>query len=1434
VFLKSLSLKGFKSFADAAMLEFEPGITVVVGPNGSGKSNVVDAVAWVLGAQGPRTVRSSKMEDVIFVGTASRPALGRAEVTLTIDNSAGKLATDLAEITITRTLFRSGDSEYAINGTSCRLLDVQELLSDTGVGRQQHVIISQGQLDAILNARPEDRRGVIEEAAGVLKFRRRRERSERRLASTDENLERLFDLVREVKRQIRPLERQAAAARSHTEMVDELRAVRMHEAGLELAALDRRRTDGTRTRGELREAEEQLQVSLSDVDAATSRTTDELSAQREADLASSLGRVEGLVERGRGITGVLRERQRSLAQALDAAADADVVSTLEAEGARLGHELEAAEAESETLALEQDELAAVDDALAVELQTHLDQRGDGSALREAEEEVTVARGQLGSTERGLDRDRRTLEQITSRLAGFERRAATLGREEEELTERLTETEQARQRLQVIVAETERAHTAAAQRLETAEESLRQAEQEHHRSAARADALAKALDEARGAAGAELLSGVSGVVGTLLDLVEVDSGWEDAFEAAAGASLAAVVVSGSDAARAALSRLRQGEATGAVLALNTAVGGSSPTSGVPGSAGSAAGAPAVRVPAAGASGATVPGAAVPGAAAGAATVPGEPVRAHVRGRRGRDVTGLDRLLDTLLANAVCPLGGWTGAIDLALDRPDLVVVTREGDRFSASGWRVRAGGGVVTAAVVDGARERAERAEGEAGRASEERRLARVAVEETRAAAAEAVRSDDRNEGAHLSARNALGRVTNERSGMTAEIEETSRQYTELDERIERDAARVADLQAEIPILDAARVAAADQAEAARAERVRIDERIAAAAAARKAFEVRAAGLVERRRVLSERLMEVERRLTGHADERQQAAERRRRLEADAVAVERLLGVVGGAQLQLDRALGELRDRHRLQIEAVRAGGERLEALRRERSAAEHELAAHRSRLQKIELELAEASIRRDAVVESLHRELNCDPDEALASPEPELPEGVDPATRVVQLEGELAKLGPVNPLALEELSALGERHQFLEAQVEDVRKARRELQQIIRTLDEEIMVVFDSAFSDVREHFSDLVDTLFPGGTGRLSLTDPENLLETGVEVEVRPAGRNVRKLSLLSGGERSLVALAFLFAVFKSRPSPFYLMDEVEAALDDVNLHRFLGLVHEFREDAQLIIVSHQKRTMEAGDALYGVTMAPGGSSKVVSQKVPRRADDPGSLSLPEDDSTPAAPNIAAPSNGAAALEGASTPRPKDIATSGTDEDTDSSPFDDATVSTASNEDTAAIASNEETASPESEFYPSRELGITPSPEQAATAAEQVATAPEQASPESAAAPSPSEEPLSSLEHDTPPGHDGRVDSPEQVAKADSPGQDGRSDEGPNPEGPNNEDPRHEGPSHETPNNEGPSHEGPSHEGPSHEGPSHEGPSHEGPSHEDSGVPRVLRANDQ
>ncbi|MHB1710760.1 MAG: AAA family ATPase [Acidimicrobiales bacterium] len=1196
MFLKSLSLKGFKSFADPALLEFEPGITVVVGPNGSGKSNVVDAVAWVLGAQGPRTVRSSKMEDVIFVGTATRPALGRAEVALTIDNSSGKLASDLAEITITRTLFRSGDSEYAINGVPCRLLDVQELLSDTGVGRQQHVIISQGQLDSILNARPEDRRAVIEEAAGVLKFRRRRERSERRLASTEENLERLFDLVREVKRQIRPLERQAAAARAHTELTAELRAVRLYVAGTELRVLDDRRRDGVRIQGKLQVAEDALRSSVAELDTAATRTTDELSAQREADSASLLGRVEGLVERARGYTGVLRERRRSLNQALDAAADADVVSTLEAEGARLAGELEKAERAAEELSLERAGIVAAEAALSTELEAHVADSGDEAGLQAAADAVTVARSQVGSLERGLERDRRELERIMGRLAAARRRYATLESEDHELADRLAETEEARRLLQSVVAETESDHATATQRLELAEATLRQAEQEQHRSAARADALARALDEARGAAGAELLEGVEGVVGTLVDLVEVDEGWSEAFEAAAGASLAAQLVSGSGPARAALARLRQGEATGAVLALTGAATGT-----VGGEVAGGMG---------GMGGGEVAGGALDGGLEAA-----EAVRRHVRPRSGHQgIAGLAAVLDTLLAGSVSPGGGWSDAIDLALARPDLVVVTRDGDRFSSTGWRVRAGRGVATAALVEEAQARADHARQEAVQAAEDRRRAQAIVEATRVAAADAVRSDDRNEGARQTVRSARNRIADDLAALSSEIEEIDHVRAEVEERVVKDSARLAMVGAELPQLESEHSRAERDLSSAREERRRIEEEISAAALRRSEWEVCSAEVAERHRVMAQRLAEVERRLVGHSEERQEAADRRRRLDADAVAVGRLLVLVGSAQITLDLALRQLRERHRRQREAVRSGGARLEALRGQRSAAEHELAAVRSRLQKTELDLAEAAVRREAVVEGLRRELGCEADEALEAPRPELASGTDPGSRVTQLESELTRLGPVNPLALEELSALGERNLFLETQVEDVRSARRELHHVIRTLDDEIMRVFASAFADVNEHFSNLVTSLFPGGTGRLSLTDTENLLDTGVEVEVRPAGRNVRRLSLLSGGERSLVALAFLFAVFRSRPSPFYMMDEVEAALDDVNLHRFLGLVQEFREEAQLIIVSHQKRTMEAGDALYGVTMAPGGSSKVVSQKVPRRRDDTGVASLDSD----------------------------------------------------------------------------------------------------------------------------------------------------------------------------------------------------------------------------
>jgi chromosome segregation protein len=1161
MFLKSLSMKGFKSFADPTVLEFEPGITVVVGPNGSGKSNVVDAVTWVLGAQGPRSLRSQKMEDVIFAGTTSRAALGRAEVSLTIDNASGKLPVDMAEVTITRTLFRSGDSEYAINGTPCRLLDIQELLSDSGVGRQQHMIIGQGQLDTVLNARPEDRRAIVEEAAGVLKHRRRRERAERRLAATQENLERLGDLVREVRRQIRPLERQAVAARNHDTLAAELRTVRLHLAGTELASLGERRRVATEGLAVLRTEEGQLAETLERLDADATATAAELASRREEDLASALGRVQGLVERARGTASVLRERSRSLGAALDAAADVDVVSTLEAEGAGLDAELVEAEAEGSVLvpewaSLEAAEAALIaeDTAFGVRFAGPIEESGAPEALARAAERRVLLRQSLEALHRQVG-------DLESRLGALARRAEGVGASAEELDATAEHLAAEAPTVDAAVVAAEGRTRAAAERAGAAETEASLADEARHRSAARAEALARALSELQGAAGRDLLADVDGVVGALVDLVVIDPGWEEAFEAAAGASVAAVVVENRAAASEALSRLRSEGLTGAVLA---------PARSARRAAGEAP--------------------------AGAAWL-----RPHVS-LRTTSTPEVAAVLDVLLADAV-RVGGIDTAIDLALERPDLVVVTAAGDRFATSGWRVRSSKGVVTRAAVEEATVTAGRLAAEADAAGARLAEARAGLSAAQRGELDARRELDRHVAARHAADAERSRSGVERSRLAVELAEAEAARDEAAQRVEEAAEALLEVEEAIPAIEEAAAAAVAEAALATSAASVLEERRAELRAARQSLEVRTAGLEERRRVLARRRAEVERRLEGHAEEREAAQARRERLEADGRALVRLGALLEGERERLEAVFETLRADYRGQVAAVRAGGERLEHLRLERSSTEARLQQVRERTRVHDLEIAEVALRADALAEVISHDLTSTPDEVLGAPCPELPAGRSAAEHAADLTERLGALGLINPLALEELSVLEERHRELDTQVDDVRSARRELQEVVRTLDEEIMSSFAAAAADVNEHFSSLVATLFPGGTGRLVLTEPDDLLKTGIEVEVRPLGRNVRRVSLLSGGERSLAALAFLFAVFRSRPSPFYLMDEVEAALDDVNLHRFLGLVREFRAEAQLIIVSHQKRTMETGDALYGVTMAPGGSSQVVSQKVAREA---------------------------------------------------------------------------------------------------------------------------------------------------------------------------------------------------------------------------------------
>jgi chromosome segregation protein len=1154
VFLKSLTLKGFKSFADATVLDLEPGVTVVVGPNGSGKSNVVDAIAWVLGAQAPSAVRSQKMDDVIFAGTAKRPALGRAEVTLTLDNSAGLLPLDVSEVSVSRTLFRTGESEYAINGVACRLLDVQELLSDAGVGRQQHVIVSQGQIDAVLNARPEDRRSIIEEAAGVLKYRKRKEKSERRLESTEASLLRVQDLLREVRRQLRPLERQADAARRHGDLVAELNTLRIFLAGREVASFRSRLENlhGDRIRFQTREDE--LRQTLADLDTRILAAEAELTARGDSGLSDELVKVEQLRERARGISMLLVERRRSHERDRGHQMDAGVVANLEADAARLREELLEAVAATERLEPEKTELA--DDEATFELErnaavTLFDRTSASTSAASAAAEV---RGELRSLRASVEAAESEVRRHQIRIEGLGERETRLESEVDRLRSECARAQEVEVPLVNEVTEAEARRLAAEGELERALADRQAAQAESTRWQARVEALQLALDTARARAGAEQLQDVDGFIGTLLDLIEIDPGWESAVEAALGEALAAVVVESPDVARRALGRLRGSAASGAVIAL---------------------------------------GARADIVVAGLTPAGAQRVRDHVRSNR-KDVSDL---LDLLLASAV-RVNDWSAAVDAVMGDPRLVAVTSEGDRFTTTGWRIGSAGTGATAAALEDAVARAE-----AARVELERREAVVQRAQTESNVARQQEADvqkrlDSNDSTFTAASEALARAQSERREATNELEGLEPTLAELDERLARLRARVNELESLLPSLEQDEQAEEEAVRAHGEARATLDAKAALLSGRRRDLEVREAGLAERRQFIEERLAEAEHRLDADSQARAEASQLRERLERILAVTERLGSIVDGHRQTIEIRLAELHETRRRQSDEVRALATILDEMRRSRSACERELEELRERSRRTEVEEAEVKLRLEGTVDMLRRELDVEPEVAEATEMPAVPEGVTHSARVRDLERELRLMGPINPLALEEFNELQERHKFLEEQLEDVRSTRRELMRVIAAIDTEIQSVFASAFADVSSNFSQLFAGLFPGGTGRLQLTNPDDLLNTGIEVEAKPGGKNVKKLSLLSGGERSLTALAFLFGVFRSRPSPFYVMDEVEAALDDVNLHRFLGLISEFRREAQLLIVSHQKRTMEAGDSLLGVSMQPGGSSKVVTER--------------------------------------------------------------------------------------------------------------------------------------------------------------------------------------------------------------------------------------------
>jgi len=1174
VYLKSLTMKGFKSFADPTTLDLEPGVTVVVGPNGSGKSNVVDAVAWVLGAQGPRVVRSTKMDDVIFAGTDGpnkRAPLGRAEVSLVIDNSSRRLPIDFSEVTFKRTLFRSGESEYAINDVPCRLLDVQELLSDTGVGRQQHVIVGQGQLGAILEARPEERRMVIEEAAGVLKFRRRRERAVRRLDSSESALMRLQDLLREVRRQLRPLERQAASAVRYEELDVELRALRLHLSGNEVSALERQIAETTAMVDSLHGQESRLQGVSDETEAAIETGEDKLGRSLVEELAPMVGRFDQLLERTRGMLALISERRRAGAELTAALDDVAGLVALEDSLVRLDADLSRTEKEAVELGPEWEKLAVTEAALVEAEVAHAELYSDVvpaqiiEAAAAVRSETTSALEELASTR--------------ERHARLSERLETLKRQSDALVEEiasLTESVGAERFEQVAATMTREAIEQELERVDASyqeiERQKNEATERLHGLAGRVEALSNALDETRARAGVERLELVSGVLGTLADLVRVEDRDALAFEAALEGTLDSAVVDSPTSARAALLHLRALKESGSLLVIPE----SQPLGERPGTP----------------SGLVV-----------------------LRELVGVQNTLVASLLDSLLVDVYLCEAGFDRAVDLSLLNPAAVIVTREGDRFSRLGWRIGAGRSGVTRQALERAIELKSATEIEVDGRSVGFEELRVQREALVLGQRESVRNLDRlNDSVRtLEARHSLVITQLEERG--AQIRVTQVAIAEIDVEAARVGDRVASSQRQLELFETEESAVRERAATAADARRDLESRARAVGALRRDLEVRAAGLEERRRLLIERRAELGAEIAERRESRLRAQERHGDFAIEELAYEALGRELERIASTLATQAEEIAAERTQRIELTRALRERLSAFRGQRERTLVERDRVRDRRQALEIEQAERRIRRENAIELLTNELGATLEEALSAELPELAPGVDPGERRELLERELVSLGPVNPLAREELLVLEARNSFLETQLEDVRSARRELNQVIRVIDAEIVDVFSRAFADVQHHYGELIASLFPGGSGQLVLTAPDDLLTTGIEIEARPAGRNVRRLSLLSGGERSLVAVAFLFAVFRSRPSPFYLMDEVEAALDEPNLFRFLKLVDEFRSEAQLIIVSHQKKTMEYADALYGVTMQPGGASRVVSERVRKSGPTPSSVAADSDE---------------------------------------------------------------------------------------------------------------------------------------------------------------------------------------------------------------------------
>ena len=1172
MYLKSLTLKGFKSFASATTLRLEPGITCVVGPNGSGKSNVVDALTWVMGEQGAKSLRGGKMEDVIFAGTAARAPLGRAEVAVTIDNTDGALPIEYAEVTISRILFRNGQSEYQINGEASRLLDIQELLSDSGIGREMHVIVGQGQLDAILMATPEERRGFIEEAAGVLKHRKRKEKAIRKLDSMQANLARINDLTVELRRQLRPLGKQAEVAKKAATIQADLRDAKLRLLADDYIALSKTLDAEVADENALRARRSEVEGELDTV----RRREEELDATAafESPLLikaqENFYALNALREKFRGTQSLAQERSRFLAEEAEEARSAGrdpealdlEAATLRAEELQLRSDVQNAQnalvAATAALATAEASLKAEEDTIAAALRAIADQR-EGTARQEGHIKSLAARIEAITEEVSrLDSARieaqSRVDNAKSDYSKFEMEIGNADAGEQGLDSQFDGAKNSLEAAKKVHADLIDAERAADRERNSTESKL----EAMKLTTSTRDGASALIRDSRGVQ----------ILGSIASLIRIDNGWEAATAAALGSLADAVVVKDLSAAVSALTTLRNenlGQADVLVYQAGEKPSGTAP------------------------SGLTS-------------------ILNYVHSSE------ISELLASLLATTVVAQNA-REAEGILQQHRGVTVVTRDGDVITSQ----RARGGSASSsslieikALIGDLSMKLEDLNHKCDRLKFEISTAATDVDAKQADFDLALSKLNESDARIAALTEQLAVSGQNIKSASAEVDRLTVSMNEATTAKSRD-------ENELSIAQNQMQHPGDIAEPdhGRAETLRNEVSQARTTEVEARLAVRTSE--ERVGSIGARAQALEDSAKAERDASERAVSRRGARARGAIISQAIAEAAYEALIHIERSIAKAQtERSRLESNRSEREGETLTVRARNRELTS-ELEKLTSSVHRDEIARAEQRMRVEALESKAVEELGIDIPTLISEygPDKDVPTFIETETgeivatelipyrrdqqekRLAATERSLTLLGKINPLALEEYNALEERLKFLAEQLEDLKKTKKDLLDIIKEVDNRVQQIFMEAYEDVAEHFKDIFSRLFPGGDGRLFLTNPDDPLNTGVDVEARPPGKRVKRLSLLSGGEKSLTAVAMLVAIFKSRPSPFYVLDEVEASLDDVNLGRLLTIFEELRESSQLIIITHQKRTMEIADALYGVTIRGDGVTEVISQRL-------------------------------------------------------------------------------------------------------------------------------------------------------------------------------------------------------------------------------------------